>query len=292
MLQITITSESTPEELRITAEVLLRLAARPAPEYSVPSTQLPLPLPAAYAPDAPTAIRAPTAAAAPLVVDPVALLGASSTPEVPAPAAAPVAPAAAAPAPTPTPAPVVTTLPPNALLDSEGLPWDARIHSEGKAQNASDGKWRKRRGIPDDLVAAVTAELKALMGVSAATPVTTSVAAPIAAPIAAAEEPALDPVAAFAPPASPAVPTPPPPAPVFVPPAPIPTDATDGPTTFNDFMSRVMAAMGQQRINQAQIQAACASQGVPSLAALTAAQAQDPTTVPRVWAEVQKVMAQ
>lgn len=47
--------------------------------------------------------------------------------------------------------------------DSAGMPWDARIHSESKALNA-DGSWRKRRGVDDATVAAVTAELTATAG--------------------------------------------------------------------------------------------------------------------------------
>lgn len=44
-------------------------------------------------------------------------------------------------------------------VDSAGLPWDERIHSSNKALNA-DGTWRKRRGVTDETVAAVEAELR------------------------------------------------------------------------------------------------------------------------------------
>lgn len=43
--------------------------------------------------------------------------------------------------------------------DKNGLPWDERIHSSNKALNA-DGTWRRRRGVDDDTVAQVEAELK------------------------------------------------------------------------------------------------------------------------------------
>ncbi len=46
---------------------------------------------------------------------------------------------------------------PNA--DKNGLPWDARIHAGTKALNA-DGTWKKRRGVDDATIAAVTAELQ------------------------------------------------------------------------------------------------------------------------------------
>lgn len=63
--------------------------------------------------------------------------------------------------PAPTCAPDSTTVaetPPPAV-DSTGLPWDARIHSESKA-TVADGSWRKRRGVDPELVKQVEAELR------------------------------------------------------------------------------------------------------------------------------------
>lgn len=74
--------------------------------------------------------------------------------------------------PTPTPAPVTITITNNTddtvevetvndappATDKNGLPWDERIHAGTKALNA-DGTWKKRRGVDDATVAAVTAEL-------------------------------------------------------------------------------------------------------------------------------------
>lgn len=45
-------------------------------------------------------------------------------------------------------------------LDSEGLPWDKRIHSSSKALN-KDGTWRLRKNIKQELVEQVVAELRA-----------------------------------------------------------------------------------------------------------------------------------
>jgi hypothetical protein len=45
-------------------------------------------------------------------------------------------------------------------VDSNGLPWDARIHSSTKGIN-NDGSWKKKRRASDELVATVTAELRA-----------------------------------------------------------------------------------------------------------------------------------
>jgi len=44
-------------------------------------------------------------------------------------------------------------------LDSDGLPWDARIHSSSRAKIAN-GMWKLRRGLDPAIVATVTAELK------------------------------------------------------------------------------------------------------------------------------------
>jgi hypothetical protein len=44
-------------------------------------------------------------------------------------------------------------------VDKTGLPWDERIHAGTKDTNG-DGSWRKRRGVDDATVAAVTAELR------------------------------------------------------------------------------------------------------------------------------------
>ncbi len=59
------------------------------------------------------------------------------------------------------------TIAPSAETDTDGLPWDARIHASTKGKNA-DGRWKARRNTPADTVAAVTAELRALMGVPTA----------------------------------------------------------------------------------------------------------------------------
>lgn len=56
-------------------------------------------------------------------------------------------------------------------LDSDGLPWDARIHSSNK-EKSKDGKWRKRRGMNDKaFIAQVEAELRAKLPSGGATAV-------------------------------------------------------------------------------------------------------------------------
>lgn len=45
------------------------------------------------------------------------------------------------------------------VRDANGLVWDERIHSSSK-EFVKDGTWRKRRGVSDDIVAQVEAELR------------------------------------------------------------------------------------------------------------------------------------
>ena len=73
-------------------------------------------------------------------------------------------------------------------VDSEGLPWDARIHSSSRNLNA-DGSWRLRRNLNPDILTQVMAELKKTMG-------TREVMEQVNAPL----PPSVTPVAAPAPP--------------------------------------------------------------------------------------------
>ena len=97
-------------------------------------------------------------------------------------------------------------------LDKEGLPWDARIHSENRGVNKT-GEWRLRRNVDKELVEKVKAELRAAM--SATIPLTAAPAAPAApAPVTPSQPaPVTAPPTPVAPaPAAPAAPaTPPPP---------------------------------------------------------------------------------
>lgn len=63
-------------------------------------------------------------------------------------------------------------------LDSNGLPYDERIHSGTRGKN-QDGSWKKRKGVDQGTVAQVTAELQALMGAKA--PTTAPTLPPVAA---------------------------------------------------------------------------------------------------------------
>ena len=53
-------------------------------------------------------------------------------------------------------------------LDAEGLPWDARIHSDSRKKLAKGNTWKLMRGIDKQLVKNVKAELKAAFPPAAA----------------------------------------------------------------------------------------------------------------------------
>ena len=71
---------------------------------------------------------------------------------------------------------------PGAKLDKRGLPWDARIHAGTKSINA-DGTWRNLKGVDKGLLAAVEAELTALMAMPATAPAPTAPAPTAPAPV-------------------------------------------------------------------------------------------------------------
>lgn len=49
-------------------------------------------------------------------------------------------------------------------IDSEGLPWNARIHSSSKAKN-KDGSWKRMRGLDDATYNSVVIELRDTMSI-------------------------------------------------------------------------------------------------------------------------------
>ena len=53
--------------------------------------------------------------------------------------------------------PVAAPEPSEPLIDARDMLWDERIHAASKAIN-SDGTWRKKRGVSDEIVACVEAE--------------------------------------------------------------------------------------------------------------------------------------
>ena len=152
--------------------------------------------------------------------------------------------------PPPTPVEAVAVVPPPTPVDgcdSDGLPWDGRIHSSSKARLA-DGRWRQRRNTDPAVVTAVTAELRAALSAPAAA----------------------------------VVPPPPPPAPVATvfpfPPIEEPAAVPSPPAamTFPEFMRAITAA----RLAPGVVLEACKAVGMPSIPALN----QRPDLIPSVAA--------
>lgn len=126
------------------------------------------------------------------------------------------------------PSPAVGTTPPGfdasqVNVDADGLPYDARINSKPPTKN-QDGRWRKKKGVQESLVASVTAELRSLMALPAPGDVHAGSAIP-------SHE-------TTAPPPPPA-PTPAPPAADTTPPPPPPPPAATGVVTFPQLVAWV-----------------------------------------------------
>lgn len=150
--------------------------------------------------------------------------------------------------PPPPPVEVAAVVPPPPPVDgcdSDGLPWDGRIHSSSKARLA-DGRWRQRRNTDPAVVTAVTAELRAALSAPAvaAVPLPPQPAATVLSfPFPPIEEPAA---------------VPPPPAAM----------------TFPEFMRAITAA----RLAPGVVLEACKAVGMPSIPALN----QRPDLIPSV----------
>lgn len=113
------------------------------------------------------------------------------------------------------------------VLDNDGLPWDARIHSSKKTKTP-DGKWRLMRGVNLETVQVVKNELRATMNLPPAPVKTAGVAMPV----------------------------PPPPA-----------SANVSAALFAALVNKVTAALGAQKLTQAQLVQVCQSVGLPNLPA-------------------------
>lgn len=162
-------------------------------------------------------------------------------------------------APPPPPveaAAVVPPPPPVDGCDSDGLPWDGRIHSSSKARLA-DGRWRQRRNTDPSIVTEVTAELRAALSAPPA-PAAIVPPPPVSAVLPFPFPPIEEPAATSAPAA-----VPPPPAAM----------------TFPEFMRAITAA----RLAPGVVLEACKAVGMPSIPALS----QRPDLIPTVAAALE-----
>ena len=215
--------------------------------------------------------------------DPAAVFGGGAVAPAPLAASIPATatPSIVAPAAPANTAPITTTLGPASLgavaasveLDKNGLPWDERIHAGTKTKLKS-GEGKAKKQVDAALAAQVEAELRARV---AATPVAFVAAVLVA-----------DPAAVFggaAPgvPPAPAIPTAPPVA-SLAPAAPVAPSAVADPTTFEQLMPRITAAVTAGIMPPTAVGAACAAHGVASVVTLQ----QSPQFVPLVWATLRQ----
>lgn len=173
--------------------------------------------------------------------------------------------------PTPAGMEVDTSVSPPQLVevdrDSDGIPWDDRIHASTKTKVAA-GTWTRRRNTPDDVFNAVMAELRA-----ANTARTMEAAQALTTPPAPAPEPTA--AEAFTPPANVVIP----PAPTATPAPPPPgTGAAgaaggDGGPTFPEIMKKLTAAQGAGLLTAAGIQTILTDVGLGGMAELIKAPA-------------------
>ena len=192
----------------------------------------------------------------------------------PADVAAPVAPSPLAPVAPTAPENTAAAAPnPNSAIatDKAGLPWDQRIHSEGKTVNKGDGLWKAKRNVDPALKANVEAELLQLMAIpanpSAPKPPTDGPSTPVAptAPTPTAPS-APDPAAA---------PT--------APPAPLATaQVSTIPKNLGELMIKAQAAVAAGRMAMLELTEAVKAEGIAALPLLGTR----PDLIPAVYARL------
>ncbi len=186
---------------------------------------------------------------------------------------APVSGATAPAAPTTAPSVGTATAPAGTVvLDSSGIPHDARIHQDTRKMN-KNGTWQNKRGVDKDLLAVVTAELKAAWSKPAdVAPV--APAAP-AAPVTQVAPP---------PPAAPAIP-----AAAGQPASVLPGQAPGAIVGFRELMQKITVNTNGGKLSNDQVDAALASVGLPprQLIALV----NQPTLIPSVSAYIDACLA-
>lgn len=297
-------TQETPASLRFIAATLCALAdtygppleLEPAPSINGPQTPVVLHAHAPAAPIDPEPHFLDRLFTDPAQMDPAAVFGrsvpAGTTVDPTLPASSAVAPVPAV-VPTAPPAPLVTVATPASAadvavigtvpaaaatpgvntVDSDGLPWDARVHSETRKTNA-DGTWRYRRNLDPQVKENVTALLKAQYG----SQLPASPQLPLAPPPPGAT--GTQHVPAEAPPApstvilQPGVGLPQPSATVPLSPG-IPVGMPNTPQSpvvpalgFRDFMSAVNKSLAAGRLTQDQLTNACKAVNLDGISAL------------------------
>lgn len=177
----------SPEALRATGNYLLALAGKEsnaaAPVEEAPVKAVVPPPPPPVVPPAPQPVTPPpapnpvTPPPAPICEAP-AERPASEVFKKPQPVTAVAAPPAPIKAAEERPEPIKAAEErlehPSVELDSDGLPWDSRIHSRTKSKT-KDGRWKKIRGVGAEIVKRVEDELKKVQNIPAAPALSASV---------------------------------------------------------------------------------------------------------------------
>lgn len=136
-------------------------------------------------------------------------------------------------------------------VDSEGLPYDARIHSSSKAKNKT-GAWKVARNMDAKLLAKVRAELIALRDAAKVSTPPAAIATPPAPPL-------LAETLAAKPPAPPAPPSPP---------APVETSANDNAKNFTALLRHISGSVNGNQITSVQVNEILTARGIPQMGLL------------------------
>lgn len=155
-------------------------------------------------------------------------------------------------------------------LDSAGVPWDERIHSNGKSPKNGDGTWRRKRNLQDAYYDQIMAELRAR---TAAAPQPSFAPPPPAAPaMQAGVEAAMQPPAFQPQPNVTIAPQPStlPPPPATAAPAPLPVPAGPAGMAFGQFMPKFSAGLTAGRFTEQQWRDYFGQYGITDLGQLQA----------------------
>lgn len=154
-------------------------------------------------------------------------------------------------------------------LDTEGVPWDERIHSGGKTKTKA-GVWTARKGLNDEAgVNAIKAQLRAQVAAGGAAPASIPPAGTAPAVIPQPQVPVVQPLPGVVGGALPPL-------------AGVAPIALPDPVTFEAFMPRVSAAVGAGVLPPTALQAAMAHFQLQSVEHLEA----NRDYVPHVWAQL------
>ena len=136
-------------------------------------------------------------------------------------------------------------------IDIDGVPWDARIHSDAAERLSSVGRWKKRRNLPDGFYEEITNELKLLASAAVGTE---------ALPIQTLSAPDAPPLLTPAPLKSPEI--------VEVAPDTFVTEASQAPHDHVTLMQWVAANLASKKLTKADVDTVLAAGQLPNLMAL------------------------